>query len=162
MLARICFTCLLLVACARPTASALDRLDASAAVGGNGVPDAAAAGDLAGGRAGAIDAAAGVAPDMARADMSSVRDLAVVRDMTEIHDLTVARDLTIVRDMTLTGDMTVDTCGHALCSSWSQPMVDGCHWCVTKICAVDSYCCVNHWSSICVNEVASICKLTCS
>jgi hypothetical protein len=161
MLARICFTCLLLVACARPTLSAVDRLDASAAVGGNGVRDGFVVSDVAGPRS-LADGAMRAPPDLAQADLCVRPDLSVVKDMTPIHDMTPIPDLTVIHDMTPTGDMTVDTCGHSLCSYWSQPMTNGCHWCVTKICGTDPYCCVNHWSTPCVAEVGTICKLSCN
>jgi hypothetical protein len=161
MLARICFTSLLLAACARPSLSPVDRLDASAALGGNGPVDASTAFDFAARRA-AGDAALSPPADLARLDLAVERDLARVHDMTAIRDLASPHDLAVGHDMTTVGDMTVDTCGHSLCSYWNQPMTDGCHWCVTKICAVDNYCCTNHWSTVCVKEVGTICKISCN
>jgi 3',5'-cyclic AMP phosphodiesterase CpdA len=40
-------------------------------------------------------------------------------------------------------------------------LTKSCDPCVTKICAKDSYCCNTAWSSICVDEVSSICGQTC-
>jgi len=51
-------------------------------------------------------------------------------------------------------------CAHEICSTGSK-LESGCDPCVTKICAQDGFCCSNSWDSICVNEVSSICGLTC-
>jgi hypothetical protein len=53
-----------------------------------------------------------------------------------------------------------DTCSHPICSTGGS-LTSGCNACVTSICAVDSYCCNKGWDSICVKEVASVCKQTC-
>ncbi len=54
------------------------------------------------------------------------------------------------------------SCSHDMCTSGGK-LVSSCDPCVTQICAHDSYCCNTSWSSICVNEVSSICGLnTCS
>jgi hypothetical protein len=71
-------------------------------------------------------------------------------DFSPTSDFAAAPDLT-----------SADSCLHSMCLSGVK-LVDGCNPCVTQICAVDNYCCVTKWSYICVNEVASICGLTCS
>ena len=52
------------------------------------------------------------------------------------------------------------TCAHSQCSSGAK-LVGGCTSCVSSICAADSFCCASSWDSICVSEVASVCKLSC-
>jgi hypothetical protein len=52
------------------------------------------------------------------------------------------------------------TCSHPLCSTGAA-LVSGCNSCVTSICSVDSFCCVNFWDGACVNEVSSVCHLSC-
>ena len=58
------------------------------------------------------------------------------------------------------GSLIVRTCGHSLCSSGSA-LAQSCHSCVTAVCTQDSYCCSNSWDSYCVDEVGTICGLTC-
>jgi hypothetical protein len=53
-----------------------------------------------------------------------------------------------------------NNCAHSLCTSGAT-LTSGCDPCVTQICAVDNYCCVTKWSSICVKEVTSICGRSC-
>lgn len=55
---------------------------------------------------------------------------------------------------------TPGSCAHDVCASGSA-LDPSCDPCVASICAADPYCCENHWSSICVNEVASICGGSC-
>ena len=55
----------------------------------------------------------------------------------------------------------VATCGMELCSGSGPPSSSGCHPCVEQVCAADSYCCDTDWDTICVNQVASVCGLTC-
>jgi hypothetical protein len=52
------------------------------------------------------------------------------------------------------------TCAHSQCASGAK-LTSGCTSCVSSICAVDSYCCASAWDSICINEVSSVCKLSC-
>jgi hypothetical protein len=51
-------------------------------------------------------------------------------------------------------------CAHSQCTSGSK-LTSGCTSCVSAICPVDSYCCSTGWDSICIGEVASVCKLSC-
>lgn len=57
------------------------------------------------------------------------------------------------------------SCAHSLCISGTA-LVNGCDsakaGCVSKICAVDSYCCTNSWDGICVGEVSSVCANNCN
>jgi hypothetical protein len=52
------------------------------------------------------------------------------------------------------------TCSHLLCDT-GGPLISGCDSCVTNICAVDSFCCIFAWDSICRAEVSSVCSETC-
>ena len=56
------------------------------------------------------------------------------------------------------------SCAHPLCTNGAA-LTAGCDVtygdCVTQICNVDGYCCNNSWDSSCVNEVATVCSLTC-
>lgn len=58
-------------------------------------------------------------------------------------------------------------CEHALCDT-GVSLTDGCEdsatpgSCVEDICEVDAFCCNNSWDNQCVNEVSSICELSCS
>jgi hypothetical protein len=58
-------------------------------------------------------------------------------------------------------------CAHALCqgNASSPPLVAGCgmYGCTATICLSyeDPYCCTNHWDSICVSEVFSVCGRRC-
>jgi hypothetical protein len=55
----------------------------------------------------------------------------------------------------------VDTCSHDKCGTGGA-LSAGCdNMCVADICAVDPYCCNVAWDSICVGEVASVCKQQC-
>ncbi|NUQ74700.1 MAG: matrixin family metalloprotease [Polyangiaceae bacterium] len=51
-------------------------------------------------------------------------------------------------------------CAHDKCISGSA-LTSGCDACVTQICAADPYCCSTSWDSQCVQEVNSICGLSC-
>jgi hypothetical protein len=54
------------------------------------------------------------------------------------------------------------TCAHDLCTSGGK-LASSCDACVAEICAKDSYCCNTAWSTICVDEVSSVCgETTCS
>jgi hypothetical protein len=55
----------------------------------------------------------------------------------------------------------VQVCGQSLCQESPDPMPDGCHSCVTEICAQDPFCCDTAFDGICVDEVSSICGLAC-
>jgi hypothetical protein len=57
-------------------------------------------------------------------------------------------------------DCVSPACGHLLCVAGAA-LVNGCHPCVTQICAADAFCCSNSWDGVCVGEVASVCGLTC-
>jgi von Willebrand factor type A domain len=55
------------------------------------------------------------------------------------------------------------TCAHDVCTQGSE-LSANCDSCVAKICAVDAACCTSgnsSWNSTCVNEVASVCGLSC-
>ena len=53
------------------------------------------------------------------------------------------------------------TCTHPICAS-GGPLVSGCEPCAGTLCAQDPYCCTTAWDGTCVNEVASVCGLTCN
>jgi len=52
------------------------------------------------------------------------------------------------------------SCAHDICLS-GVALDSSCDPCVTQICAVDSYCCHTKWSSLCVQEVGTVCGQTC-
>ncbi|MGH9867003.1 MAG: right-handed parallel beta-helix repeat-containing protein, partial [Candidatus Polarisedimenticolia bacterium] len=58
------------------------------------------------------------------------------------------------------------SCNHTLCS-FGPTLTSGCDvpplsaGCVAQICAVDPYCCDEHWDAICINEVTTICGKQC-
>ncbi len=52
-------------------------------------------------------------------------------------------------------------CAHDKCAT-GVALTSGCDPCVTQICAVDSYCCTSSWDSVCVDEVLSVCGLSCA
>ena len=58
------------------------------------------------------------------------------------------------------------SCAHSLCENGSA-LTPGCDEppitpsCVTEVCNADSYCCNSAWDSLCVDEVTSICGLSC-
>ena len=58
------------------------------------------------------------------------------------------------------GSLKVVTCGHSLCDT-GVLLTQGCHDCVTTVCAADPWCCEVDWDSICVGRVATHCGLTC-
>lgn len=51
-------------------------------------------------------------------------------------------------------------CAHPICET-GVALVASCDPCVASICLVDPYCCTTGWDSICQNEVATICGLSC-
>lgn len=51
-------------------------------------------------------------------------------------------------------------CSHTVCVE-GPPLVSGCADCVSSICAVDPYCCNTWWDSICVNQVSTVCGISC-
>lgn len=60
------------------------------------------------------------------------------------------------------------TCPGSLCDTHpGTPFTAGCDEppivpsCVSQICATDSFCCTTEWDDLCVDEVESICGLTC-
>ena len=59
------------------------------------------------------------------------------------------------------GHLSISSCGQALCQTAPEPLVAGCHSCVSSICAVDASCCSTGWSSSCVDKVEAVCGLTC-
>jgi hypothetical protein len=113
--------------------------------GGNGPSDTH---DL-----GGADASAGGGADMAApgaADMSHpVADMAKPpADMTQPPPPDMAKPVTCAHDKCTTGD----------------PLKKSCDPCVTQICAADSACCSSTlfgWDDICVEEVSSVCGLSC-
>jgi len=61
------------------------------------------------------------------------------------------------------GILDAKVCGQSLCEASTEPMEDGCHSCVTAICApgVDPLCCNTKFDSVCVQQVDSVCGLVC-
>ncbi len=55
----------------------------------------------------------------------------------------------------------VPACIHDLCET-GLALEPQCDSCVDQICAVDNYCCTVHWDRTCVDQVASVCGLTCN
>lgn len=53
------------------------------------------------------------------------------------------------------------TCAHPTCAA-GGPLVSGCEPCAGTLCAQDPYCCTTAWDGTCVNEVASVCGITCN
>jgi hypothetical protein len=51
-------------------------------------------------------------------------------------------------------------CAHDKCVT-GQALVANCEPCVGQICAADPFCCNNSWDNLCVDEVQSVCMLTC-
>jgi hypothetical protein len=62
----------------------------------------------------------------------------------------------------MSGDLTMTSgsCSHDACSTGAA-LVSGCDPCVTSICAKDANCCSHSWSATCVEEVSSICGVSC-
>ena len=59
-------------------------------------------------------------------------------------------------------------CNHTLCS-FGPTLAPACDvppfpqgGCVAQICAVDPFCCEEHWDAFCIEEVATVCGLNCS
>jgi len=52
-----------------------------------------------------------------------------------------------------------DTCSHTDCTV-GVSLTASCDACSAEICTADPYCCTSSWDSICVSEVASVCKET--
>jgi RHS repeat-associated protein len=52
-------------------------------------------------------------------------------------------------------------CSHELCSAGAQ-LDSTCDGCVSRICAVDPFCCSTAWDDICVSEVNSVCHQSCT
>jgi hypothetical protein len=52
-------------------------------------------------------------------------------------------------------------CSHPICSTGGA-LTSSCDTCAAKVCAADSFCCSNSWDSICVGEVQSVCKQSCT
>ena len=106
------------------------------------------------------------APDMSgpHHDMAHAPDMSGhAPDMSSPHhDMAHAPDMTShPPDMSVGHPDMAGSCAHSICVAGTK-LVSGCDPCVTKICATDSYCCKTKWSSICVEEVASICGESCS
>jgi hypothetical protein len=51
-------------------------------------------------------------------------------------------------------------CAHDKCISGTK-LTSGCDACVTQVCAADAYCCNTQWDATCVQEVGTICGLSC-
>lgn len=60
------------------------------------------------------------------------------------------------------GIMNAKVCGQSLCETSVEPMLDGCHSCVTQICVSNPECCLSKFNQACVDKVGSICGLTCN
>lgn len=60
-----------------------------------------------------------------------------------------------------------NVCGQSLCLTSPDPMPNGCHSCVTQICAADPFCCGDdpnlggNFDSFCLAAVDSVCNLVC-
>ena len=52
-------------------------------------------------------------------------------------------------------------CDHPICSTGGA-LTSSCDTCAAQICSADSFCCSNSWDSICVGEVQSVCKQSCT
>jgi hypothetical protein len=52
-------------------------------------------------------------------------------------------------------------CSHPICSTGGA-LTTACDACAAQVCAADSFCCSNSWDSICVGEVQSVCKQSCT
>lgn len=52
-------------------------------------------------------------------------------------------------------------CAHDKCAL-GEKLAASCDPCVAQICAADSFCCQSSWDGYCVEEVASICGLSCN
>ncbi|HEX3477947.1 MAG TPA: S53 family peptidase, partial [Kofleriaceae bacterium] len=52
-------------------------------------------------------------------------------------------------------------CSHPICSTGGK-LTGSCDACAAEVCAADSFCCSNSWDSICVGEVQSVCKQSCT
>jgi len=52
------------------------------------------------------------------------------------------------------------TCSHNSCVT-GIALISGCDPCVTAICAKDTNCCGRNWNATCVEEVSSICGVSC-
>lgn len=52
------------------------------------------------------------------------------------------------------------SCVHSICTT-GKKLAPTCDPCVAAICAVDPYCCDIRWNSICLDEVSTICEITC-
>jgi len=57
--------------------------------------------------------------------------------------------------------LNANICGQSLCLTSPSPMPDGCHSCVTLICAINLACCTTTWDQTCVDQVNWICGLNC-
>jgi len=54
------------------------------------------------------------------------------------------------------------TCGQNLCALGANPLESQCHSCVEQICAVDASCCTTAWNQQCVDQVETVCGLSCN
>jgi hypothetical protein len=59
-------------------------------------------------------------------------------------------------------------CNHTICS-FGPKLTPGCDvppfpqgGCVAQICTADPFCCEDHWDSICIEEVSTVCQLSCN
>lgn len=98
---------------------------------------------------------AGGCPDACVAEVCAVDSFCCA---TEWDALCVSRVLSVCDSMQC--DATF-TCNHSLCEVGAA-LVVGCDpSCVEALCNVDSFCCNNQWDATCVDEVATICGLSC-
>ncbi len=54
-----------------------------------------------------------------------------------------------------------NVCPHDLCTT-GDPLAESCSACAADVCAEDPVCCQTTWDSICVDEVTSICGMSCN
>jgi len=74
-------------------------------------------------------------------------------------DVMFEPEVTIIKGATLD----VRVCGQSLCETSTSPMPIGCHSCINEICkpGVDPDCCTVEFDQQCVDQVNSVCGLTC-
>jgi hypothetical protein len=51
-------------------------------------------------------------------------------------------------------------CDHKICKT-GDPLADGCDYCVTEVCAQDSFCCDIAWDDLCVDQLEQSCGASC-
>jgi len=77
--------------------------------------------------------------------------------------LSGGREIRLVPDFSVEQGATLDAnvCGQSLCETSTSPMPRGCHSCVDKICAVDSFCCDSAFDRLCLLSLDTACNLVC-